>query len=172
MRKFLFFVAIAVIAVLPGYVMAQNTDNVTATASAKILTAIDLSKITDLHFGTMVSTSSEGTCTVSATEESRTQTGGVTLLTQTPTFTRAYFEVEGDNSATYSITLPGNGTVTISDGMNDPMSIDDFTHSAGETPALDVSGAGSFYVGATLTVPANQPAGLYAGEFTVTVTYN
>lgn len=172
MRKFILLLAIAAIAGLPGKVLGQNTDNITASATAKILTAIEISKTTDLHFGTMVSTASEGTCTVSATSNERTQDGGVTLLTQTPTFSRAEFSVGGDANATYSITLPADETISISDGDGHSLSVDNFTHSAGVTPTLDESGEDDFFVGATLTVQASSTAGTYTGNFSITVAYN
>ncbi|WP_423127260.1 DUF4402 domain-containing protein [Gaoshiqia sp. Z1-71] len=174
MRKFFLLLSIAVSALLPAHLWGQNTSTEEVTASARILTAIELTKVTDLHFGTMVSTNSPGACMVPATGEDRSATGGVTLLDQTPAYTRAYFTVSGDISATYSIALPEDETVTISyhDGATThSMDVNGFSHSAGVSPALDASGAADFYVGASLSVSANQPPGLYQGSFNVTVAY-
>ena len=53
------------------------------------------------------------------------------------------------------------------------MSCDVFQHNAGATPALDGTGAAAFTVGATLSVAANQAAGVYtSANFPVTISYN
>lgn len=162
--------AIMAVAILPGRVMGQNTDEVSASASAKILTALNLTKAQDLHFGTITVSATLGTCVVSAAEETRSQTDGVTLLDQAPTFQRAHFTVSGDAGSTYAITLP-TSDVTISSG-SEHLIVNNFVHSlSGTTPTL-TGGASEFYVGATLNVPGGQAAGLYDGSFTVTVAYN
>lgn len=101
----------------------------------------------------------------------RTITGGVTLLNST--VTAASFTIT-DNSAKYAsatvtITLPSDGTVSLSNGTNQ-MAVNSFTSNPSGTGVMS-GGSLTFLVGATLTVGANQPSGNYSGSFSVTVNY-
>ena len=80
----------------------------------------------------------------------------------------ASFNVTGEGSQAYAITLPSSAT--LNSGGN-TMTVDTFTHDAGGSPALS-SGSDSFNVGATLNVGASQAPGAYTGTFAVTVGYN
>lgn len=51
------------------------------------------------------------------------------------------------------------------------MTIGSYLSSVGTTGVQLTDGVKEFYVGATLTIGAAQPAGLYSGSFPVTVTY-
>jgi hypothetical protein len=95
------------------------------------------------------------------------------------------FSVAGQASTpvTYSFTLPANLT---SGGNNLPigswLGYENATNSTTggsaivpsgtpTTATLSVGGALFFFVGATVTPPANQPAGSYTGTVTLTVSY-
>jgi len=172
-KLFVSIVAIAAIAVMPGRVNAQVTEN--TSAGANIITPIAITETSALHFGSMsVSASTGGTCILSSVGV-RTQTGGVNLSTiGTPSSTAAY-EVNGAANATYAITLPGTitvtrvggGTMTVNDLRAKPASAPE-----GTTGTLSVGGSDTFRIGGTLTVPAAQIAGAYTGTFDVTVAYN
>ena len=85
-------------------------------------------------------------------------TGGLLLIT-----------VSGDNSVT--LTRAGGGgsmTATLTRAMT--TSGGGITLLGSSTTLLP-SGVQTYYVGGTLTVPANQPAGDYSGTFTLTVNY-
>jgi hypothetical protein len=85
----------------------------------------------------------------------------------------ASYTVTGNQSATYAITLPANGTVKISNGTPaQDMNVRDFTCSLPLRTSLEASGNGSFTVGATLDVAGSQAAGTYTGTYDVTVAYN
>lgn len=149
-------------------VTAQSTDDATADAAANILEIIQISKEQDLHFGDIVPSNAAGTVTVSSTGGGRTGTG-VTLFNQFTTHSEAEFKVTGEENATYTITLPVDGAITLT-GAGTPMDLKDFEHNANEL--LNGSGEETFQVGATLEVGANQAAGLYEADFDVTVSYN
>ncbi len=85
-------------------------------------------------------------------------------------FAAASFDVTGAPGQTYSITLPPNGTVTLT-GPGASMDVDTFNHDAGASPTL-VGGSDTFNVGATLSVADTQAGGNYSGTFAVTVNYN
>jgi hypothetical protein len=126
-----------------------------------------------MNFGNLASSGTLGTC-VLATDNSRSATGGVTLMAG-GTITAASFTVTGIIGATYTITLPA-GATTVSDGTN-TMTIDTWASSPSGTGTL-TGGTSTLLVGATLNVGVNQPGGIYntsnaggSGEFTVTVNY-
>jgi hypothetical protein len=151
-KLFLLFTAIILIAGFSTRVMAQATEN--TAAGAVIITPIAISETAALHFGVMsVLAGTPGTCVLS-TLGVRTQTGGVNLSAQAPAATNAAYDVSGQASTTFAITLPATITVTRV-GFSETMTIGTLlarTASAGAdglTGTLDGSGADSFTVGGT-----------------------
>jgi hypothetical protein len=90
---------------------------------------------------------------------------------------------QGSTPVTYSFTLPANLTsagnnlpigswLGYENATNSTSGGSTITPSASPTTAtLSGSGALFFFVGATVTPPANQPAGSYTGTVTLTVSY-
>ena len=151
----------------------QNTATASATpAGATIAAAITIVHTAHLHFGQIVPGVGAGTVVQTAlASPGRTATG--CTLGNTTGMSPATFSVGGEPLATYAITLPGDGDVTIDDaGAGDAMAITAFTSSPSGTGTLSAGGAQTFYVGGTLNVGAAQLAGAYTGTFDVTVTYN
>jgi len=167
MKKLLFlFAGLLLMAISAESVQAQNSATATGVnAAATIVTPISITKTVDLNFGAIVPSLTAGTVTV-GTDNSILGAGGVTLIPQLGAHSAASFTVNGAIGALFSVTLPGD--VTISNGT-ESMTVSDFTSNA--TGALDASGAEDFNVGATLAVAASQLPGLYEGTFDVTVTY-
>ena len=160
---------------LPSIAAAQLAD-ADGSTRAIILRPNTLVKVEDLDFGSMISGPTAGTVTISALSGARTTTGGVTPVGGTTQ--RAEFQgtggavliiITGSNSAT--LARVGGG------GPNMTASLTRARQTAGGPVALPntaiVFGGGFriYYVGGTLTVPANQPPGDYAGSFTMTVNY-
>ena len=125
---------------------------------------ISISSGGDMAFGTMLTTGTAGTVTV--TPAGARSSVNVDLFGGFPT--AASFDVTGEGANTYSITLPSSATLT--SGGN-TMTVDTFNHDAGATPTL-AGGSDTFNVGATLNVGATQAAGTYSGTFSVTANYN
>ncbi len=139
----------------------SGTVDVTITIDAPI----SISSSGDMDFGTMVTTGTAGTVTV--TPAGARSSVDVDLLGGLPS--AASFDVTGEGNANYSITLPSSATLT--SGAN-TMTIDTFTDDAGVNPKLPGGGSETFNVGATLNVSATQASGTYSGTFSVTVNYN
>jgi hypothetical protein len=159
----------AIALVILGFTVTSFAQN--STASAKILAGLTVTKTTDLNFGTMTVPTTPATVTLTPAAV-LSSTGTITLLAQAPVAAVASYGVSGDLNANYAITLPANGVVTITSGVN-TMAVDNFTSSkALNLSTLDGAGADSFTVGATLILGTNQPAGSYAGAYNVTVAYN
>lgn len=139
---------------------------------AKVIAPITIENTgnTALNFGTISRSSTAGTVIVPISGD-RTSTGGVGVLGSS-SFSRAAFNVTGENNASFNITLPTNGTVQLTrTGGSEKMAVDNFLSSAGTTASLSATGTASFVVGATMTVGADQPAGEYKGSFVITVAY-
>jgi len=168
MKKILAF-SIVLLAFTAG-AFAQNTDTEQTTATATIVGPLTLTKVSDMNFGTIAVSAVAGTVQL-GTDNSRTPLGGVTLVPPAAGVA-ASFTVAGEANETLAITLPADGTVTLT-GAGPAMAVNGFVHSAGATPSLNGSGAAAFTVGATLSVAANQASGVYtSANFPVTVSYN
>jgi len=100
----------------------------------------------------------------------RSATGGVVLISSS-SGSAAQFTVTGDANLTFAITLPANGTVSLTNGSQ-TMPLTSFTSSPGFTGQLNASGSQSISVGASLGVGGSQPTGSYSGAFDVLVEYN
>lgn len=145
----------------------ENTD-----AFANIVNPITISETRSLHFGTLSVSAAAGTC-ILAPAGTRTQTGGVTLTNFSPTATSAAYTVTGSANLAYTIALPASAVTVTRSGGSQTMTITAFTSSkVGNASTLSGSATDSFTVGATLNVGASQVAGLYQGNFNVTVAYN
>ena len=153
---------------------ASSFAQVTATASttATIITPIAITKTVDMNFGNIAVSPTIAGTVVLPTTGARTLTGGVTLPVVTGTVTAASFNVIGEGTSTYSITLPTTA-ITLNGVPSGTMTVQSFVSNPAGTGTL-TAGAQTIKVGATLNVGAAQAAGIYsnaAGLF-VTVNYN
>ncbi len=171
MKKFLcvMFVVVSLV-VGTGNVFAADTGvSATATASAKIVEALTITKNVDLAFGGWISPAAAATVEIGTASDMPTST--LTQISQIAP-SRAQFTVTGTAGYTYDITLPAS--VTLSSGSN-TMTVDTFTCSKATEGTASISSTPAenvFYVGATLNVAASQAAGAYTNTFDITVAYN
>ena len=171
MKKLILFLGmVALFATTFGQATVVGT-----TAGAKIIATITLTMRQPLHFGTMaVLSSSSGTCQLT-TSNVRTATGGVNLSAAAPISQVAIFDVTGEATVWYVITLPSS--ITISDGSGHNMIITSLACRPNSEGAdqlngqLSAGGADYFSVGGLLSVGAAQAPGAYSGTFDVTVAY-
>jgi Domain of unknown function (DUF4402) len=154
--------------------LAQQSSTVSADATATIITPIAIAKTSDLVFGKLAVGGTGGTVAV-GTNDAVTIAGASHTISQPAQSTgnpaAAVFAVTGEGAFTYSITLPADGAVTLSDGASHTMAVNSFVSNPSGTGAL-TAGAQTLKVGATLTVGNNQTPGNYTGSFSVTVAYN
>ncbi|MES2140861.1 MAG: DUF4402 domain-containing protein [Bacteroidota bacterium] len=170
MKKFTKISAVAILMIGSSLsVFAQAS--ATATASATIITPIAITKTVDMNFGNAAVQAGTGGTIVLTPAGTRTVTGGVTLPNVTGTVSSASFNVTGEGTSTYSITLPV-APLTITSGIN-TMTVSTFTSTPTPTGTL-TAGAQTLLVGGTLNVSAAQAPGTYLSgtPFTVTVNYN
>ena len=153
--------ALAVIAMSASPASAATS---TASASINVVKPVQLTKLTDLTFGTVTfAGGSSGTGTVSIS-----QAGVITCTTGatcTGTPSAANFNVQGTNKMTVLITVPtaslSNGTDTMTFTPNAPASV--YLPNSG-APGVNFGIGGSVAIGA-----ANQ--GTYTGSISVTADY-
>jgi len=149
--------------------------NMNGTVNAAVVRPNTLIKTDDLDFGTMTSGTTGGTVSINAVTGARTTTGGVTPIgagTQ-----RAVFQGTG---GILLITVSGDTSVTLVRAGGGASNMTATLVRAASTSGGGIallsgtllpSGVQTYYIGGTLTVPANQPAGDYSGTFTLTVNY-
>jgi len=155
-----------------------------ANASAQLLIPMTIAVGTSsLNFGTIIQTTANtaGTVVMPATNTTITYTElfAATTLTGIINPTRGSFSVTGTPNESFAIVLPDNITLTntTSAAKSETLTVSalvssfaDAAHSLIST--LSSNGTGSFTVGGTLTIPAGQMGGSYAGDYAVTVDYN
>ena len=170
-----FFVLAIVMLSVTVSTFAQATSTAAATSTATIVTPILITKNVDMNFGNIATNLLGGTVTLPATAAAnRSFTGNITLTSVAGTVSAAKFTVTGEDTYTYSTTLPvGNLTITRVSG-SETMIVNGWSTSATGTIGATSSGTEEIYVGATITVAGNQVPGVYVSgtPFNVTVNYN
>lgn len=169
MKKLLLvFVALIVAASFSNQVVAQS--NADSDAYATLIVPISIVNDVAMDFKTLAASGTAGTCVMAATSGAAlTPTGGVTVISGTPTAGK--FTVTGEGTQVFTITLPA-GASTLTGSVSGDMTVDTWTCSEPLTTAALVGGTLEFYVGGTLNVDADEVAGLYSGTFNVIVDYN
>ena len=152
----------AAIAALAMNASAANAASTTGMAKAKILRQITLTNTSDLQFATIISGATASTVAVSTAGAATCGAG----LTCTGTTTAANFNVQGTEGAV--VVVGGDANVTLNGSLGGTMT-STLSYSS-PTITLGATG-GSFQVGGTLNVGANQTAGDYSGTFNVTANY-
>lgn len=167
--------AIAATAAGVALCVPAHAADTNVTANAAVIRPNTLIKTDDLDFGSLISGATGGTVTVNPVTNARTAGGGVTLVGTTAQ--RAVFQGTG---GIFLITVSGSTSVTLARvGGGAPNMTASLVRAASTSgggiallgATLLPSGVQTYYIGGTLTVPANQPAGDYSGTFTLTVNY-
>jgi len=167
MNKKLLLVLGATIASTGIYSASLNAATVSSGASANVLAPLAIADGTNqMNFGDVSGDTTNATTVILTTLGGTSSLDGANV-SGSPT--AADFDVTGAGTASYSITLPADGDVSLT-GPGTAMDVDGFDHDAGGTPAL-VGGGDSFKVGATLKINADQTAGAYSGNYNVIVEY-
>lgn len=140
----------------------------TVDAQAEIITALDI-QLNDplrnsLDFGLIAESGTGGTLSLAP---DGTDTCGSGLVCNGP-FETPLFTLDGEANAVVNLSIT-DATIDLSDGTN-TMPVVVVLSSASET--LDALGEATFEAGGTLTVGANQPVGVYTGQFEVVAVYN
>jgi|WetSurMetagenome_2_1015567.scaffolds.fasta_scaffold855647_1 hypothetical protein len=149
---------------------AFGQTSATANAGARIISPLSIAVVNNMHFGTIMR-GTASTILLTPAGARSVATGTATLSALAPVHSAASFTVTGEPLLTYAITLPTDGTVTIT-GPGPAMAINGFSSSPATTGALSAGGTETLTVGGTLSVAAGQTSGTYTGTFSVSVNYN
>ena len=155
--------AVAAVALSAGTAHAASA---TGQAKARILRQITLTNTSDLQFATIISGATASSVAVSTAGAASC---GPNLVC-TGTTTAANFDIQGTNNAV--VLVGGDASVTLNGSLGGTMNatLDYSTNSLTLTAGPGTVG-GSFQVGGTLSVGANQNSGDYTGTFNVTADY-
>ena len=147
---------------------ALNCSRQDEVIAESIYTPITISKNVDLNFGKIQSSSIAGTVVLDPNGE---RSSGVVILPSVRAkATAARFTISGQSDYTYTVSL--SDSCTIRSGSN-TLIVSRFTSTPAAIGTLG-SGTQTLTIGATLNIPAAQPAGVYrnASGVEVTVNYN
>lgn len=166
-------IKLAIAAAAVAFAPAAFSASTNATSTGTVVTPINITKAADLAFGSFAA-GTGGTITVSP-NGTRSVTGTVLPVTG-GTAAAAKFDVTGDGSSTYTISVVGDANLT-SGGNNMAFNvISDLSASAITSGTVSIgtltAGAQSIFVGGTLTVASAQAVGTYTGNIVATVEYN
>lgn len=169
MRLSLGTAALAATFIAASPAFAQTSSQATATASGTILETNSLTKITDLDFGTIAADDTvAGTVTVDADSGARSGTD-VSLLPGT--YQRAEFVARGvaDQVVDFVLTQPAGNALANAGGdtIGATLSLD----SGGVSRTVPASGNITLYVGGVFDIAAQQPNGVYTGDFDLTANF-
>jgi len=167
--------AIAVATAIAALCGPAHAADLGGTANAAVVRPNTLIKTDDLDFGTLISGPTGGTVTINPLTNGRGAIGGATLVGNDGR--RAVFQGTG---GIFLITVSGSTSATLTRaGGGAPAMTATLVRAASTSGGgiallggtLLPSGVQTYYIGGTLNVPANQPAGSYSGTFTLTVNY-
>lgn len=155
---------------------AQATDSELTTGSVRIIQPINLTKVNNLAFGTIVRPSSgSSVITMSTSSDTPTVDSGTAVILSTGTKTRASYTVTGEGGQAVAISVPASfpmtaGANTLTVTLTPEATSDTLSGSLGSTGGF--SGDGTLYVGGSFTVTNATVSADYSGTFSTTVNYN
>jgi len=147
---------------------APVTADPPARGRALLLTPLTLTKLSDLHFGTIIPSAISGTVTVPADGSAPIVAGGISLVPSDPPV-RAYFA--GAGSANQNVFVWATNPGTLSDGFGNTVTVLALTIEGSPLKTIDATRAFYFHVGGILQVGANQTEGVYSADMDVTANY-
>lgn len=139
-----------------------------ANGHALLLIPLTLTKISDLDFGTVVTSSASGVVTIDAYTGARTFSGGVTGVAS-DAGNRASFA--GAGSAGQQVIIVVDPPVNLVSAAGDAIPVLGLTLDGPITRTIDSTRAFYVNLGGSLGLAANQAEGDYQADFTVTANY-
>jgi hypothetical protein len=138
-----------------------------ANGRVLLLLPLKLTKVDDLSFGTIVSSSTAGTVTINAVTGARTHNGGIMEVGSDPG-QRALFAWAGtaNQRVDFDITYP----TSLDDGAGHSVGVA-LLYLQSATMFADQFGVVEVGVGGSILIGAGQPDGLYSNTFDVTANY-
>jgi spore coat protein U-like protein len=132
-------------------------------AAATIAPAINISKASDLNFGTISVGSNSGII-----NNEGSTTGGIEIVDSSSS-SPAIFDVSGLGDTSYNFTIPDE--VTLTDSSSNEIIADLFFANGNSARSLAEAGIEEVAINGSLNVNANQAIGNYSGTYNVNVAY-
>lgn len=179
MRNFIRFAALAATAAAASPAFAQAappepTVSASASGEAKgvVLQPLTLTKEDDLDFGTVISTATAGTVSISADDGSRLVTAGVL---EVPSYPGGRGVFTGNASVGREVNLTLNAPAFLVSTTNplDLIAVNEMVLDDSNSLVRTVGTSGVFQVGVggEFAIEANQPNGFYTAQFDLTADY-
>jgi hypothetical protein len=169
MRRFKLLLAAAFAAIATPCIAAPVAPPTPATGRALLLVPLQLTKIDDLSFGTIVPSPLSGAVSVDAVTGARTMIGGVTGVASDPG-NRAYFATAGSPSQQVILTV--TQPLALTSVAGDTVPVLALTLDGPNVRTIDPVTRNFFFgIGGIILIGADQPEGLYQATFDVTATY-
>lgn len=140
-----------------------------ASSTLALLHPLELIKKRDLDFGYVAAGATAGTVVINPNTGASSATGGALLLGGAPH--AALFTGAAKSNAVVVIRIPKQPVTLTRFGGTETMTVSNWTLQGVDKRAVAALTSFDFAVGATLNVKANQPDGLYTGDFEVSVHY-
>lgn len=156
-------ITLLLLMLISGTVFGQAT---TATASAEIITALKIEKVTDLNLGTIAPDADVATTFV-LTPAGLT-TGSTATDMDATGRSAASFTITGEDGETFSLTIPASVTLTGGSGTDMTLTL---SHDLAASGNGFSSGSATLNVGGSLALAANQGSGTYSSTINVSVAY-
>ncbi len=166
---------LSAIVILGFTAVSFGQSQATATANTTLITPISIAKSVDLRFGTIASSNTDGTISITSTSGGTVAvSGGVTQVSGSTT-SSAKFTVTGEGNSSISILYPTDPILltNTTGGKINTLSLAPSIPSSGASAHLG-SGTLDIYVGGVLSVPALTVSGVYTNttDLTLIVNYN
>ena len=160
--------AVAVTEAAPAAAAPVNPDR-QATGEALILVALSLVKISDLDFGTILTSPVSGMVSIDATTGARSVAGGVTGLASDQGFRARFAGAGTPNQQVIIVVTP---PAALANANGDVIPVLALPLEGSPVKSIDpVTRAFTFGVGGIIMVGANQAEGVYSADFNVTAIY-
>jgi hypothetical protein len=136
---------------------------------ALLLVPLTLTKVQDLHFGSIVpSTTTGGWVAINATTGARTASAGLTLM---PTDVGQRGRFAGAGTAGQQVILALTAPLVLTNPAGDTIDVLVLTLDGPTTRTIAANQSFFVGVGGTIFVAANQPEGLYSATYDLTADY-
>ncbi len=156
----------------PAFAQAA-TANAVAEARGLVLERLTLTKVDDLDFGTVISSTAAGTVRIDADTGVRTVVGGVTPVPAN-NGKRGLFQGAGSVGQSYLLSMSRPAFLVSTTNTNALIAVSSLFFDNGNLSAartIGLSGTFQVGVGGVFAIAANQPNGFYKADFTVTADY-
>ncbi|MEO6247648.1 MAG: DUF4402 domain-containing protein [Sphingomicrobium sp.] len=172
MRLTLKLAALAAVLTTASPALAAVSANAVADAKGLVLQPLTLTKVSDLDFGTVISTVVAGTVVIDADTGGRTVTGGVTPIPAYPGG-RAVFAGAGTAGEAVNLTLNAPSVLVSTTNPSDTLIVNNLALDNGGAILRTIDPTSVFFVGVggSFGIAASQANGLYVAQFDVTADY-